>query len=726
MSSSSPEKDTTFDDSFTRNERKVSNNYQDKEECGVKGNKNGEDNSNNDHGDSDDATDNDEAIGNDESGEDNGNADNDDNDPPLSEYELLRLRNIERNNRRLAELGLLHIESSTNSSSNNGRQKSKEKKNKKKRKRSAASDTTSSSQTAGPVRRSTRLRGGSMALNNPKRTQIISKDDDNSSTHLEENILKKEVEKEEEKEDRYRVSPLFQYDMSEMASTSSTSLHDMATTTTSPTTTNSSILTNATECVDQPPKSLLLSDDTSKKLSMCTTKTSTTNIAMEYSGTRLIPPKGLGAIYSLSFYEDTPWIVGAGKSGYISVWNQNDSFNNNDDTRSNNNAIFGENNATKERCVDPILSWKAHSGRWIADARFLPMLAAAEPSDSLLRRPSRLVTAGNDGTVCLWDLSRVDTAGAPKLLHRSGKEWHTSGIFSMDVKTSGGTTAMQSSTSGQGDVLIATGSKDKTISIRSFDPTRLDSSLSPSFPSLWRTAFHTAKVGCVQFQPHVGSSLIASASDDGIVAVHDFRSKGGDGSVSARIDYYSDNGGRPHSAVWVEGNMSRHMLATAGLNDRRILLWDLRNLSEPVKSLDGHVPLSTTRCKKIIRPTIWSRTATAENLDKNTISSYVFTGGEGSGSMSTYTIDPSPSFPPLHSTSQSSPKPASVVSSHLVSRARLPHGSGDVGCIAVRSHSDSHLHFKKDPNYHDRQNGLFMAVSVDDGEVLLLTSKSRR
>jgi WD40 repeat protein len=315
----------------------------------------------------------------------------------------------------------------------------------------------------------------------------------------------------------------------------------------------------------------------------------------------------------------------------------------------------------------------------------------------------------------------------------------------MDVKTCvsrNGTTSTPSLSSQPSDILIATGSKDKTIIVRSFDESFIGSSSSTPFTTLWRSSFHTAKVGCVQFNPSTGSSLLASASDDGIVAVHDYRSNGSgtSGNVQATIDYYLVHGGRPHSVVWHP--KVDHVLATAGL-DKAILLWDLRNVSHPLTRLDGHVPISTTRCKKIHRPTIWSSDLDHNknnncgnvkhwgNHDDDYWSAFVLTGGEGSGSMSMYEINRSTTarsggtIVPEEATASLSmtcpgPSPTAGVFSQLLCRGRLPSDCGDAGCIAVRRQSHNHHHYRNNNHHHQ---DISMAVSVDDGEVLVLTSK---
>ena len=176
-----------------------------------------------------------------------------------------------------------------------------------------------------------------------------------------------------------------------------------------------------------------------------------------------------------------------------------------------------------ENGLDPVLSWKVHSGRWIAEARFLPN----SMTDRQSSHPSNFVTAANDGTVCLWDLAQVSvTSGAPKLLSQTGKELHTGGIFAMDISPR------------SKSVLIATGSKDKTIALSELKETAC-------FQTFWNSEFHTAKVAAVKLQGK-GSTILASASDDGLVAIHDYKCGERNGLI-AELDNAHD---RPHSVIW--------------------------------------------------------------------------------------------------------------------------------------------------------------------------------
>ena len=566
--------------------------------------------------------------------------------PPhaLSEYEQLRLRNIERNNARLAALGLLTTTAAASNLSHSGNSSNRRGPPRKKPKIHSRIPQQ-------PVRRSSRNR-------NPKPETRNACDDDmaDSATCKPKTIEEPEAEEEE----CYTASPLLQYEMSrtERSTTGNVFAKYAA---------DSSIV-----------------DDTATGLS-----SSSSNMRLAVTGPRFVPPKGLSAIYSLEFWGNSDvdssstsnsgrcksnWLVGAGKAGLIALWDTNTANDNDNDG-----------NTTDEVFVDPVLSWKAHNGRWIADAKFLPSSTKpmAKQADSA-ETPSRLVSAGNDGTVCLWDLSTVSSStGAPKLLHRTGKSYHGSGIFCMDLSpshlfpTSSSPDGSNHINKNSSDVMICTGSKDKSVAVSSLGS--LQAAGSTGEP-LWRSQFHTAKVGAVKLKGQ-GSTLLASASDDGLVALHDFRANGcGGTSLVAKLE---DAHHRPHSVLWDPSN--EFGFVTAGL-DPIVKVWDQRNLSEPVACLQGHVPTSTSRCKRIHRPVFFDpcfQTPTdAKQLTGPRVCPFLLTGGQGSSSVSVYKLG-------VKNNEES-----------LFSRGKLPVDCGDSGCIAV--------------------SGKQVAVAVDQGEIILL------
>ncbi len=405
-----------------------------------------------------------------------------------SEYEILREKNIARNNARLKELGLL-IDGADS-------KKYSVRHMKQTRKQPKANSTTV--QRLLPTRRSRRLEKTD-ATNLVTTTTTY----DDGMIELTDSMIRsfKPEEKKAEESELFSVSPLLEYQMVQHHSNTAT-------------------------------------DDEKGEWKGIT--------SLIPSSSRLIPPSGLNSIYSLQFYPSNnfgcgnssnshvsfaSWLVGAGKSGIIALW----------DCSKND----------KKGCehIDPVISWKGHSGRWIADARFLPPPHTASGADDGCSTlacsgvPSQLITAGNDGTVCHWDLMSTSVkTGMPKLLNQSSKALHASGIFSMDVSSF--------TTSSLSDIRIVTGSKDKTIAVSTLDT--LDER------PMWRSDFHTAKVGSVNFSSaiaHGDIQLIASASDDGLVAIHDTRLNGISGSNNCVAAKLEDIHFKPHSAVWLPGSV---------------------------------------------------------------------------------------------------------------------------------------------------------------------------
>jgi hypothetical protein len=530
------------------------------------------------------------------------NVTNQADDSPLSEYEKLRLRNIERNNTRLAALGLLHNVSTNGAkgSSNNAT----------KRKRSAMRSDNVRSKPRPPARRSTRNRKNAWTENSTTDSSTTGTDDTRLSQDKGCKVTLDTADS------LFTYSPLYHY--SSMNVSTQTTGSDMA------------------------------GMDFSNMMTLRVT------------GQRCVSPKGLSAIYSLDIsgtlkdnscpqQKQVSWLVGAGKAGMISLWNINHSA-----TRScpaKNDDWAGGCAEFDSSISEPIMAWKAHSGRWIADAKFVP-------DNDNLGSPQRLLTAGNDGTICWWDLCRT-CDDVPKLLFQSDIAWHSSGIFCLDVGSASDST------------MICTGSKDKTIAL-----SNMEAISGGNCVPTWRSSFHSAKVGSVQLKGRQ-TSVLASASDDRLVGIHDYRMNGGNKtSIVAQLEYAHQ---RPHSVVWDPTDVN--ILVTAGM-DPCIKLWDWRNLSQPLATMEGHVPVGRP-CNKIHRPVFMQ--TTMSNKTK-----YVLSGGSGSGALSAFQIE----------YSDIDDKAPSRVKTTLGTRGELPDDCGDAGCIAVR--------------------GGLVAVSVNQGDILLL------
>lgn len=402
----------------------------------------------------------------------------------LSDYELLRLRNIQRNNERLASLGLFNPMLESGSIT--------KKKNTSRRKKKPSNANRSSI----PTRRSTRSR--KVPLESTFNTTDDVKEQDRYQNE------------EEEEEEKFTISPLLQYSMID------------------------------TFCADK---------DNQKSSIMTVDHGVSSKVSLSPISPRLVPPKGLKAIYSLDFstsdeesnnsfasINHPTWLVGAGKSGIVAIWDCQ--YWTNNKRRNDDQQSLG----LVQNTLHPVLSWKAHSGRWISEARFLPNTVTDQKSCP----SSHLLTAANDGSLCFWDLTQISVqSGAPKLLGQSGKELHTGGIFAMDIAPC----------LTNREPLIATGSKDKTVALTILKETA-------HFHSIWTSEFHSAKVSAVRLK-NTDTSVLASASDDGLVAVHDYKNGERNGLVTVLENAHD----RPHSVVWHPSDEYTLMTGTRNMFD---------------------------------------------------------------------------------------------------------------------------------------------------------------
>ena len=250
-----------------------------------------------------------------------------------SAYEILREKNIERNNERLRSLGLLvgiNVQQQNNHNSNSS--------GKKKRKKVAKNSSSSAAKNAVatlPTRRSSRLKQPVVTEKGSLLEEVCHDGNEKGaaapSNGGQVNIM--EVQEEE-----FTVSPLFEYQMMS---------------------TNNNASTNTITNEDNGKR-----DEDGKNGQVITT--------LVPNGPRLNPPSGLNAIYSLQFHphflrgsEENHWLVGAGKAGLIALW---------DCSKRNHHHSLEEKEEEEEedKYIDPVISWKGHGGRWIADARFIP------------------------------------------------------------------------------------------------------------------------------------------------------------------------------------------------------------------------------------------------------------------------------------------------------------------------------------------------------------------
>mmetsp|Transcript_5771 Transcript_5771/g.8366 ORF Transcript_5771/g.8366 Transcript_5771/m.8366 type:complete len:517 (+) Transcript_5771:1845-3395(+) len=503
-------------------------------------------------------------------------------------------------------------------------------------------------------------------------------------------------------------------------------------------------------------------------------------------GPRLIPPHGLTSLYSLhilpsntSHSYSESWVVGAGKSGIVALWKHSGIEEDNTGKKKQQHTQqqqYGDSvdahlvqgkQAHKEeqeqeqeheyhQGIESIVSWKAHNGRWISDAHFLPLpianyhhdpdhdcdhdpmdttctsssITATYPTNSHYNKtphpppqsnqPSGLLTAANDGRICLWDLRSLSSqSGTPRLLYStSTKGLHKSGIFSMDVcpKTQDPNGNTMSSNY---DAWICTGSKDKSVALSNLacgdrpleggdgDIGNGSDVIHTQLSTLYRSTYHRGIVKCVHMRGR-DSTLLASVADDGACVIHDYRMAGArdDGESNRLVSVLEHVHDRPHSVVWHP--YPSELFVTAGL-DSTIHTWDLRHLSKPILSYTDHMVslAAPRRPKSIHRPAMYTPYTTTTNItfQKNPSDGtttlpkskgYILSGGEGTHAFTMFGLGCSCQHPPIQSMASSS-----HCNTRAIGRMHLGH---DIGCIATR---DSRV-----------------AVSIATGEVLMLRPAS--
>lgn len=226
----------------------------------------------------------------------------------------------------------------------------------------------------------------------------------------------------------------------------------------------------------------------------------------------------LTAIYSMDFHRDPSLLLAAGKGGVV--------------------ALFKIGGAREDKGV--AISFRAHQ-RWIAAAKFLyfsaPSISTATSSDRL-----HIITASDDGSMKIWDLSKVNKRLFPALMTTSTP--HTGkGIFALDCQ--GG--------------LILTGSKDKDIVLSGVTEgcdveqlRRFEWHGGCVKSVAWRVAW--SENGCTANNnagdasscTSSSSNLFASGGQDRLVCVKDVRSH----SSRADIELQNVHEGGVHAVSW--------------------------------------------------------------------------------------------------------------------------------------------------------------------------------
>ncbi|GMH62835.1 hypothetical protein TrLO_g1069 [Triparma laevis f. longispina] len=240
-------------------------------------------------------------------------------------------------------------------------------------------------------------------------------------------------------------------------------------------------------------------------------------------------------------------------------------------------------------------SWRA-SNKWLSSAYFLPLPTL----------PLHLLTTANDGVLRLWNLSKLKNS-QPLELFKAPNIHNKSGIFSMSVVQE------------NNGVVVATGSKDKTVAV-----TRIDGK--SKVEVIWRGDYHDKIVKNVSFSSQ-NPNLIGSTSDDGTICISDFRSREAQTSPSITLENAHF---KPHSIVFADGGIDKNVFMTAGSCGDVIKLFDIRSPLKPTTSLRGHTFESGAGKRQIHHPNFYSPIRGGP--------SYVISGGDRTEGISMFEI----------------------------------------------------------------------------------------
>ena len=191
----------------------------------------------------------------------------------------------------------------------------------------------------------------------------------------------------------------------------------------------------------------------------------------------------------------------------------------------------------------PLAAAKLHRS-WVADVALL----GTTTSNPLL------LTAANDGSTAVWQLSAFAAGGAPRRLGGDPAPHGGSGIFSLDAGPGG----------------VATAAKDGSLRVAALDP----ASGALILTSAWPDA-HAGVAKCVRWcRDGGGGTLLASTGNDGAVRVWDARAP--PSSPAASIVGALPSAG--HVVRWQPGSGTVLLAAGAGPDTP---LFDLRSTAAP-------------------------------------------------------------------------------------------------------------------------------------------------
>ncbi len=219
-----------------------------------------------------------------------------------------------------------------------------------------------------------------------------------------------------------------------------------------------------------------------------------------------------------------------------------------------------------ENAAAPLLSWRAHTG-WVCAAQL------ATHDDAL-----RLLTAANDKTVALWDLSQ-QRDGAPRRLALAC-DLHAGGIWGMHAPRSG------DDVSGPAAAHVWTCSKDGTTRLSALTAAGIT-------PGRAFMGHHAGVIRAVRARAG-GGQTAADGGADGCVCVLDARAAAG-----VALEITRAHPGAVNALEWHP--CSEHVLLSAG-SDPSIRLWDVRSAAQPLHTLTGHAAPHLATLRAVYRP----------------------------------------------------------------------------------------------------------------------------
>lgn len=243
-------------------------------------------------------------------------------------------------------------------------------------------------------------------------------------------------------------------------------------------------------------------------------------------------------------------VVAGGKGGVVALWG------------------LRSRDACRVEAVPALLQASLHRG-WVADVQFWD-----PPGRDMHAAPVPwLVSAGNDGAVCLWDLGQTQAGGwergsevqsaSPRRLAAAPPDLHSgAGVFSLHAAASA----------------CLTGAKDGSVAVCALHP-------AGALTALQRYAApHAGRVvKSVRWAPpgDAAPALFATGGDDGRVVCVDARE---DPRVSPALTLDARSPAGVASVRWHPGREGRLLASTSQAPE--LLIHDLRAPREPVHCLD--------------------------------------------------------------------------------------------------------------------------------------------